>query len=81
MTVFAMPSNRLPVPSVLFSIRQKPFDRLLVIVVLLTLDNDLRGQGELATKKKRGKMMSAGNNLLASVDKLISALLGEIFFG
>ena len=42
MTVLAVSSDRLPMTSVLLHIRQKPFNRHLIIVVLLTLNNDLR---------------------------------------
>jgi hypothetical protein len=41
MTVFAVSSNRLPMTGVLLSIRQKLFNGLLIIVMLLTLNNDL----------------------------------------
>jgi hypothetical protein len=42
MTVLAMSSNHLPMTGVLLSIRQKPSNVLLIIVVLLTLNNDLK---------------------------------------
>jgi hypothetical protein len=40
MTVLAVSSNRLPMIGILFSIRQKLFNGLFIIVMLLTLDND-----------------------------------------
>jgi hypothetical protein len=48
--VLAVSGSHLPMTGVLLSIRQKPFDGLLIIVVLLTLNDDL-GKRESATKR------------------------------
>jgi len=42
MAVHTVPSDRLAMFGILLSIRQKPFNGLLVIVVLLALDNNLQ---------------------------------------
>ena len=40
-TIFALINDRLTMAGIFFGIRKKPLDRLLVVVVLLALDNDL----------------------------------------
>jgi len=51
MIVLAMSSNRLPMTGVLRSIKQKPSNELLIIVVLLTLNNDLKNNYHLRSVK------------------------------
>jgi hypothetical protein len=40
--VFAVRCDGFAVSGVLLGVRKKPFDRLLIIIVLLTLDNNLQ---------------------------------------
>jgi hypothetical protein len=61
---------------ILLSVRQKVFNRFLVIVVLLALDNDLRTKISQCEPPKR----KITPYLLAAIDELIPMLFREILF-
>ena len=52
--VLAPLSDGLTMPSILLSIRKEPLDRLLVAVMFLALDNNLRNVSKIEYKLKYG---------------------------
>jgi hypothetical protein len=71
-----MLDNGLGVVGILLDVADEPPDRLLVILVLLALNDDLHN-----ASANEYETRSDGTDLLHAVDELVTTLLGEVLLG
>ena len=70
-----MPGSSFAVLGVFLNVTKQPTDRFLIVLVFLALDDHLHRRSTMATDIGRGNFY-----LFTSVDELIPAFFGEIFF-